>query len=75
MTLGLTAGAGVRPRASRSRGPSDHADTQLVGHSWHTRSVDLCAASLGNSAAEQPAPRFIGHSVEAWTTPAVARAA
>jgi hypothetical protein len=27
MTLGLTAGAGVRPRAWRSRGPSHHADT------------------------------------------------
>src|SRR5918993_3961798 len=39
-----TAGAAVGPRAWRSRGPSDHAYTQLVGHSWHTRSVVLFAA-------------------------------
>jgi hypothetical protein len=44
MTRPLTAGAGVGPRAWRSRGPSDHADTQLVGHSWHTRSVAMCGS-------------------------------
>jgi hypothetical protein len=46
MTRQLTAGPGVGPRAWRSGGLSDHADTQLVGHSWHARSVDLSVGEV-----------------------------
>jgi hypothetical protein len=38
----------VGPRAWRSRGPSDHADTQLVGHS--------CAWALAQAAEQNTTP-------------------
>jgi hypothetical protein len=46
--FGGSPGAGVGPRAWRSRGPSDHADTQLVGHS--------CAWALAQAAEQNTTP-------------------